>query len=89
MNRLRDADIPMLWKPLHEASSGWFWWGAKGAEAYKQLWYYLYNQFTYVYSLKTCMIIQKSYRFLETLFFYYSCSIIILFSIVRSNTSMI
>ena len=49
INRLRDADMPVLWRPLHEASGGWFWWGAKGAEAYKQLWYYLYDQLTNVY----------------------------------------
>ena len=35
---LADADVPVLWRPLHEASGGWFWWGAQGADAYKQLW---------------------------------------------------
>lgn len=49
LNRLRDAGVPVLWRPLHEASGGWFWWGAKGAEAYKKLWYYLYDQLTNVY----------------------------------------
>ena len=32
---LQDAGVPVLWRPLHEASGGWFWWGASGAEAYK------------------------------------------------------
>lgn len=49
LNILRDAGVPVLWRPLHEASGGWFWWGAKGADAYKQLWYYLYDQLTNVY----------------------------------------
>ena len=49
LNILRDAGIPVLWRPLHEASGGWFWWGAKGAEAYKKLWYYLYDQLTNKY----------------------------------------
>ncbi|MBE6862415.1 MAG: beta-mannosidase [Ruminococcus sp.] len=49
LNRLRDAGVPVLWRPLHEASGGWFWWGAKGADAYKKLWYYLYDQLTNVY----------------------------------------
>ena len=49
LNRLRDAGVPVLWRPLHEASGGWFWWGAKGSDAYKQLWYYLYDQLTNVY----------------------------------------
>ena len=47
--KLQDAGVPVLWRPLHEASGGWFWWGAKGAEPCKQLWIYLYDQLTNVY----------------------------------------
>lgn len=47
--RLQEAGIPVLWRPLHEASGGWFWWGAKGAESFKQLWIYLFNELTYTY----------------------------------------
>ncbi len=47
--RLQEAGIPVLWRPLHEASGGWFWWGAKGAEPFKQLWVYLFNELTYTY----------------------------------------
>jgi len=46
---LQEEGIPVLWRPLHEASGGWFWWGAKGAEPCKQLWIYLYDQLTNVY----------------------------------------
>ena len=49
LNILRDAGVPVLWRPLHEASGGWFWWGAKGPDAYKKLWYYLYDQLTNKY----------------------------------------
>ena len=49
INILRDAGVPILWRPLHEASGGWFWWGAKGAEPYKKLWKYLYDQLTNEY----------------------------------------
>ncbi|MCL2694615.1 MAG: beta-mannosidase, partial [Oscillospiraceae bacterium] len=28
LQRLQDADVPILWRPLHEAAGGWFWWGA-------------------------------------------------------------
>ena len=31
---LRDADIPVLWRPFHEAAGGWFWWG-KDAASFK------------------------------------------------------
>jgi mannan endo-1,4-beta-mannosidase len=44
--RLQDLDIPVLWRPLHEASGGWFWWGASGAEVYKQLWILMYERMT-------------------------------------------
>ncbi|MCW3805352.1 glycosyl hydrolase [Plebeiibacterium marinum] len=36
--RIRDAGIPVIWRPLHEAGGGWFWWGAKGAEPCLALW---------------------------------------------------
>ncbi len=49
LNRLDDAGVPVLWRPLHEGSGGWFWWGAKGADAYKKLWVYMYEQLTYKY----------------------------------------
>lgn len=42
---LKDKDIPIIWRPLHEASGTWFWWGAKGAEAYKKLWVMMFDTF--------------------------------------------
>jgi mannan endo-1,4-beta-mannosidase len=48
---LQDAGVPILFRPLHEASGGWFWWGAKGAEPYKQLYILLYEQLTQTYGL--------------------------------------
>ena len=51
LTRLQDAGVPVLWRPLHEASGGWFWWGAQGPEACKALWIYLYDQLTNVYGL--------------------------------------
>ncbi len=48
---LQENDVPILWRPLHEASGGWFWWGASGAEAYKQLYILLYEKLTYEYGL--------------------------------------
>lgn len=48
---LRDAGVPVLWRPLHEASGGWFWWGASGSDAYKELWDIMYERMTDVHSL--------------------------------------
>ncbi|MCL2722658.1 MAG: glycoside hydrolase family 26 protein, partial [Treponema sp.] len=49
--RLNDLDIPILWRPLHEASGGWFWWGAFGADAFKQLWILMYDRMTNYHQL--------------------------------------
>ncbi len=49
--KLGRADIPILWRPLHEASGGWFWWGAKGADAYIKLYRLMYDRMTNFHSL--------------------------------------
>lgn len=49
--------IPVLWRPLHEAQGNWteanpgtdwhkawFWWGADGPEAFKELWKVMYDR---------------------------------------------
>ena len=43
---LRDAHVPVLWRPLHEANGRWFWWGAQGPEPFKQLWRLMFENFT-------------------------------------------
>lgn len=43
---LEKMDIPILWRPLHEASGGWFWWGASGPEAYIKLYQLLFDRLT-------------------------------------------
>ena len=51
---LQDEGIPVIWRPLHEAagntytqwhSGAWFWWGAEGAQAYKELWIHMFEYF--------------------------------------------
>ena len=51
LTKLRDQDIPVLWRPLHEASGGWFWWGNCSAESYKKLYRLMYEKFTTEYEL--------------------------------------
>jgi len=43
---LKDRDIPVLWRPLHEAAGGWFWWGASGAAPYIALWEDMHDYLT-------------------------------------------
>ncbi|MBQ4464355.1 MAG: hypothetical protein II916_00115 [Oscillospiraceae bacterium] len=51
MKPLADKDIPVLWRPLHEAGGDWFWWGADGAEAYRWLWDVMYRRMTEYHGL--------------------------------------
>lgn len=43
---LRDRGVPVLWRPFHEFSGTWFWWGKHGPEAFKALWALMYDYFT-------------------------------------------
>lgn len=38
LKKLAKEDVPVLWRPLHEAEGGWFWWGAKGPKPCIELW---------------------------------------------------
>jgi mannan endo-1,4-beta-mannosidase len=48
LKTLQDENIPVLWRPLHEAAgdynNAWFWWGRYGVEYTKQLYYIMYNR---------------------------------------------
>ena len=41
---LKEANIPVLWRPLHEAGGMWFWWG-RDPEACNELWRTMYRRF--------------------------------------------
>ena len=51
LKTLADKDVPVLWRPLHEASGRWFWWGYKGSGACKALYRLMFQQFTVVHGL--------------------------------------
>ncbi|WP_418848861.1 glycosyl hydrolase, partial [Ruminococcus sp.] len=58
LKELADANVPILWRPLHEAAgdpkypgNAWFWWGSAGKDAYIQLWKLMYDKFTNEYGL--------------------------------------
>ncbi|KAK1963205.1 family 26 glycosyl hydrolase [Colletotrichum sublineola] len=60
LKRLRDAGVPVLWRPLHEAEGAWFWWGSQGPEACKQLWALLYDRLTNHHGLDNLVWIWNS-----------------------------
>lgn len=51
LGQLRDKQIPVIWRPLHEASGGWFWWGAQGPTPYIALWRLVFDQLVNVHQL--------------------------------------
>lgn len=63
LKKLKDADVPILWRPLHEAEGAWFWWGAEGAEPCKKLYRLLYDQLTNVYGLDNLIWVWTGYTF--------------------------
>ncbi|UCM91390.1 glycosyl hydrolase [Streptomyces marincola] len=60
LTRLRDAGVPVLWRPLHEAEGGWFWWGAKGPEPAKELWRLMHQRMTEVHELHNLLWVWNS-----------------------------
>lgn len=43
---LRDRGVPVLWRPFHEFSGTWFWWGMSGHENFKRLWILMHDYYT-------------------------------------------
>ncbi len=60
LQRLADAHVTVLWRPLHEAEGGWFWWGAKGPQPFKQFWRLMHDRFTNVHGLHNLIWVDSS-----------------------------
>lgn len=47
LKQLRDAHIPVLWRPYHEMNGVWFWWCQQpGRQGFARLWNMMYDHFT-------------------------------------------
>jgi mannan endo-1,4-beta-mannosidase len=45
LKQLRNAGVPVLWRPYHEMNGDWFWWGKKpGDSGYKKLYRMLFDR---------------------------------------------
>ena len=60
LKELQDKDVAVLWRPLHEASGGWFWWGSQGPEACKKIWQIMFDKFTKEHGLKNLIWVWTS-----------------------------
>ncbi|MEC0171219.1 glycosyl hydrolase, partial [Paenibacillus graminis] len=53
LKTLRDAGVPVLWRPYHEMNGNWFWWGKKNNFA--ELWNIMYDRFVNVHQLNNLL----------------------------------
>ncbi|USP73541.1 glycoside hydrolase family 26 protein [Curvularia clavata] len=60
LKRLQDAKIPVLFRPLHEAEGGWFWWGAHGPKPCIALYRLLYTRLTQKHKLNNLLWVWNS-----------------------------
>jgi mannan endo-1,4-beta-mannosidase len=58
--RLQAANVPVLWRPLHEADGTWFWWGAYGPESCKTLYRIMFDRYTKVHGLRNLIWVWNS-----------------------------
>ena len=52
LKKLQEQKVPVIWRPLHEAAGGWFWWGAKGPEPCKKLYQLMWDRMVNHHGLK-------------------------------------
>jgi mannan endo-1,4-beta-mannosidase len=54
--QLRDAKVPVLWRPYHEMNGVWFWWcNQQGDQGFKRLWIMMHDYFTQKYHLNNLL----------------------------------
>ncbi len=53
--KLQEDGVACIWRPLHEASGAWFWWGIGTAEQYKALYKLMYNRMVKENGVNNCL----------------------------------
>jgi mannan endo-1,4-beta-mannosidase len=53
LGELRDAGVPVLWRPYHEMNGNWFWWGQK--DNFAQLWDIVYDRMVNTHKLNNLL----------------------------------
>ena len=52
LRQLRDARVPVLWRPYHEMNGDWFWWGGRtGENGYQKLYRMMYDRLVHFHHL--------------------------------------
>ncbi|MBV5314145.1 MAG: discoidin domain-containing protein [Prolixibacteraceae bacterium] len=61
MKKMKEAGVPILWRPLHEAEGKWFWWGYSGGDACKKLYRLMYDRMVNKFKLDNLIWVWTSY----------------------------
>lgn len=60
LKKFQDKNIPILWRPFHEAEGEWFWWGAKGPNTAKGLYRLMYEHYVNHHQLNNLIWVWNS-----------------------------
>lgn len=60
IGRMAANRVPIIFRPLHEAEGGWFWWGAKGPGPAIALYKIMYDRFTRYHGLHNILWVWNS-----------------------------
>lgn len=60
LQEFADKNIPILWRPFHEAEGDWFWWGSKGPDVARQLYRLMYDRYTNHHKLNNLIWVWNS-----------------------------
>jgi mannan endo-1,4-beta-mannosidase len=56
LKQLREAAVPVIWRPYHEMNGDWFWWGKKtGDLGYRKLYDLLFERLAYFHKLNNLL----------------------------------
>lgn len=56
LKKLRDAKVPVLWRPYHEMNGMWFWYGNRpGKDGIQKLWILMYDRYVNYHKLNNLL----------------------------------
>lgn len=63
LKELKEAKIPILFRPYHEMNGSWFWWGGRpGKDGFQALWIQLFEYYTKHHELNNLLWVWSSDR---------------------------
>lgn len=55
LEKFKESNIPLLWRPFHESYGEWFWWGRKGAVIASRLYRLMFDYFVHEKNLNNLL----------------------------------